>query len=104
MFIIRFLLLVELKEEMYLNMISNIINIFKNKRDSSEFAENLRVSFENMIFEDTIGKSEIDIIVTVIQGDGSAKSAIFNAVTMALMDAGISMKDLVVSATVGINN
>ena len=76
----------------------------KNNRDSSEFAENLRVSFENMIFEETIGKSEIDVIVTVIQGDGSAKSAIFNAVTMALMDAGISMRDLVVSATVGINN
>jgi exosome complex component RRP41 len=37
----------------------------------------------------------------VIQNDGSSKSAVFNAVTLALLDAGVPMKDFLVSTTVG---
>jgi len=58
------------------------------KRDWSEFSENLRVSFESIILADSIGSGEIDVIVSIIQADGSAKSVIFNAVSLALMDAG----------------
>jgi len=58
------------------------------KRDWSEFSENLRVSFESIILADSIGSGEIDVIVSIIQADGSAKSVIFNAISLALMDAG----------------
>jgi exosome complex component RRP41 len=39
----------------------------------------------------------------VIQQDGSPKSAIFNALTLSLLDAGIPMRDFLVSVTVGLN-
>jgi exosome complex component RRP41 len=61
--------------------------LFHN-RDWSEFSENLRVSFESIILPDSIGSGEIDVIVSIIQADGSAKSVIFNAISLALMDAG----------------
>ena len=97
-------------------------------RDWSEFSENLRVSFESIILQDSLGSGEIDVIVSIIQADGSAKSVIFNAISLALMDAGkkychlhnfyvwnkdpqiltlfvikkgIPMKDFTVSCTVG---
>jgi len=98
---------------------------FFYNRDWSEFSENLRVSFESIILPDSIGSGEIDVIVSIIQADGSAKSVIFNAISLALMDAGkhnltfsiirwkrqkyfllsffkgIPMKDFTVSCTVG---
>lgn len=57
-------------------------------REWSEFTENLRISFENLLIVDQYKKSEILIIVSVLQSDGSAKSGIFNAITLALLDAG----------------
>ena len=63
------------------------------------FAENLRHSFENLILLDS--KTEIHVSVCVLQNDGSSKSAVFNVVTLALLDAGIPMKDFLVSVTVG---
>ena len=88
----------------------------------------MRVSFESIILVDSLGSGEIDVIVSIIQADGSAKSVIFNAISLALMDAGrnitrfrvlrrsifivcyylskgIPMKDFTVSCTVGsLNN
>lgn len=76
----------------------------KFDKDFSMFAETLRHSFENLILIDANTKTEIQIQVCVIQNDGSSKSAIFNAVTLALLDAGVPMRDFLVSATVGICN
>lgn len=58
-------------------------------KDYSMFAENLKSSLENLLIMDENGKSEIKISVCVVQNDGSAKSAVFNAVTLALLDAGV---------------
>ena len=58
-------------------------------REWSEFSENLRFCFEKLICSENYQKSQILIIVTVLQSDGSTKSAIFNAVTLALLDAGL---------------
>ena len=66
------------------------------------FAENLRESFENLVLLDERGKSEIVVNVCVIQNDGSSKSAVFNAVTIALLDAGVRMRDFLVSVNVGL--
>ncbi|KAL4435126.1 hypothetical protein ABPG74_003619 [Tetrahymena malaccensis] len=79
--------------------------ISKFDKDWNEFTENLRVSFESVILAEQLGSGEIDIIVSVIQSDGSAKSSIFNAISLALMDAGIPMKDFTVSSTaISMNN
>eukprot|EP00825_Cyclidium_porcatum_P009996 TRINITY_DN15113_c0_g1_i2.p1 TRINITY_DN15113_c0_g1~~TRINITY_DN15113_c0_g1_i2.p1 ORF type:complete len:216 (-),score=48.11 TRINITY_DN15113_c0_g1_i2:41-688(-) len=78
--------------------------VSKFDKESSDFADKLRISFEGVIFKDNYQNSEIDIIITVIQGDGNTKSAIFNAVTLALIDAGIGLKDLIVSNSCGILN
>ncbi|KRX06503.1 Ribosomal protein S5 domain 2-type fold [Pseudocohnilembus persalinus] len=78
--------------------------VSKFDKESSEFAENLRLSFEKLIFTETLQKSEIDIIITILQGDGSTKAAIFNCITLALLDAGIGMKDFLVGSTVGLSN
>lgn len=52
--------------------------------------ENLRVSFESIIIAESIGSGEIDVIVSIMQADGSVKSVIFNAISLALMDAGVN--------------
>eukprot|EP00826_Nyctotherus_ovalis_P043953 TRINITY_DN4697_c0_g1_i2.p1 TRINITY_DN4697_c0_g1~~TRINITY_DN4697_c0_g1_i2.p1 ORF type:complete len:132 (-),score=30.78 TRINITY_DN4697_c0_g1_i2:128-523(-) len=46
-------------------------------------------------------RSQIDVHIIVLQNDGGYKAAAINAVTLALVDAGISMKDLLVSSTAG---
>jgi ribonuclease PH len=76
-------------------------------RDWNDFAENLRISFESLICREVYPKCEINILVSVIQADGSnlidefililccigTKSAIFNAICLALLDAGL-LKDI----------
>lgn len=61
----------------------------------------MRKSFEGVIVEDLYKKHQIEILVSVIQNEGSAKSAVLNCISLALVDAGVCMKDLVVSCTVG---
>lgn len=46
-------------------------------------------------------QSQIDLFIEVIQADGGTRCAAINAVTLALIDAGIPMKDFVVSAAAG---
>ncbi len=50
---------------------------------------------------DLYKKHQIEILVTVVQNEGSAKSAVMNCISMALVNAGVAMRDLLVSCTVG---
>jgi exosome complex component RRP41 len=47
-------------------------------------------------------RSEVNIIVHVLETDGSILCTIFNAISMACMDAGILMTDMVVSCSSGL--
>jgi len=47
-------------------------------------------------------KSQIDLQVFVLQADGGYRSAAFNAVSLALMNAGIAMKDFLAATTAGL--
>ena len=47
-------------------------------------------------------RSQIDLQVFVLQADGGYRSAAFNAVSLALMDAGVAMKDFLVATTAGL--
>jgi exosome complex component RRP41 len=69
-----------------------------------EFCRMLKSVFEKVIFLDKYPKSQIDLQVFVLQSDGGYRSAAFNAVSLALMDAGIAMKDFVVATTAGLLN
>lgn len=53
---------------------------------------------------DLYKKNQIEILVTVLQNEGSAKSAVMNCISIALVNAGICMKDMLVSCTVGMLN
>lgn len=46
-------------------------------------------------------RSEINITVHVLEADGSIICTIINAITLALMDAGIAMSDMVTACSVG---
>mmetsp|Transcript_8260 Transcript_8260/g.13373 ORF Transcript_8260/g.13373 Transcript_8260/m.13373 type:complete len:247 (-) Transcript_8260:662-1402(-) len=57
-------------------------------------------TFSNVIQTKLFQKSQIDIVVHVLQADGGVLSACVNATTMALAHAGIPMIDFVTSCTV----
>jgi len=46
------------------------------------------VSFTKLVQGEFSERSQIEIVVSVLQADGSVKSAAFNAITLALMNAG----------------
>jgi exosome complex component RRP41 len=58
--------------------------------------------FERVIMLELYPKSQIDLQVFVLESDGSYMSAAFNAVSLALMNAGIALKDFIVATTAGL--
>jgi len=58
--------------------------------------------FQEVILSDQFPRSQIEIFVEVLQQDGSPVSAAINAVTLALINAGIPVKDIVSSCTLGL--
>eukprot|EP01068_Selenidium_serpulae_P009294 Selendium_serpulae@DN5199_c0_g1_i3.p1 len=73
----------------------------KNDRQSTEMALRIKQTFEAAIILDRYPRSEIAISVLVMEADGGICSAAINAVTLALLDAGVCMRDMVVSCTCG---
>ncbi|OHT04724.1 3' exoribonuclease family, domain 1 containing protein [Tritrichomonas foetus] len=66
-------------------------------RRSRESELIIKKTFEEAIKREMYPGSKIEIAITVIQDDGGCQSAAINAVTLALIDAGIPMIDFVVS-------
>lgn len=62
----------------------------------------LKSVFEQVLMLEQYPRSQIDLQVFVLQADGGYRSAAFNAVSLALMDAGIAMKDFLVATTAGL--
>ncbi len=67
-----------------------------------EFTRVVKSIFEQVIMLELYAKSQIDIHLFVLENDGGYKSAAFNATSLALMDAGIQMRDLPISTTAGL--
>ena len=67
-----------------------------------EFGNELKSVFEEVCLMELFPKSQVDLQIFVLESDGGFKSAAFNAATLALVDAGIPMKDFVVSSTAGL--
>ncbi|KAF4522495.1 hypothetical protein B566_EDAN002580 [Ephemera danica] len=71
----------------------------RGDRKSQEMDMHLRQTFETAVRTELYPRSQIDIYIEVLQADGSNYSACVNAATLALIDAGIPMKDYVCGCT-----
>ena len=63
----------------------------KRTQKNQEFASQIKGILEKVIVLKNYSRSQIDIHICVVENDGSAKSASINAVTLALIDAGIAI-------------
>uniref|UniRef100_A0A672KLJ8 Putative exosome complex component RRP41 n=1 Tax=Sinocyclocheilus grahami TaxID=75366 RepID=A0A672KLJ8_SINGR len=70
-------------------------------RKSSEMSLHLKQTFEAAVLTELYPRSQIDIYVKILQADGGNYSACVNAATLALVDAGIPMRDYVCACTAG---
>lgn len=71
---------------------------------SLEITNSMKQVFETAILVHLYPHSQIDIFVEVLQSDGSNYSACVNAASLALVHAGIALKDIVSASTAGIMN
>lgn len=58
-------------------------------------------SLESLIAGDSLANTNIDIYLQVLQADGSLLASSLNAAAVALIDAGIPMRDFLVACTAG---
>ncbi|MFH1445239.1 MAG: exosome complex exonuclease Rrp41 [Nanoarchaeota archaeon] len=70
-------------------------------RRSREISKVTREALEPAIFLDELPKTVIDVFIDIIQADAGTRTAGINAASVALADAGISMRDLVASVAAG---
>jgi len=73
----------------------------KQDRRSKEYALLICQTFESVILTQLYPRSQITILLQVIQEDGGALSASITAASLALINAGIPMKDFVVACSAG---
>jgi exosome complex component RRP41 len=70
-------------------------------RREIELSKVIRESIEPAIFIEHYPRTAIDLFVEVLQADGSTRCASITAASLALADAGIPMRDLVVACSAG---
>eukprot|EP00871_Galdieria_phlegrea_P004043 jgi/Galph1/463/GphlegSOOS_G5253.1 len=73
----------------------------RGDRKSVEIASSIKKIFENVLITSSFPRSRVDVFVQVLQADGGERCAAINAVTLAMVNAGIPMKDLIVSCSAG---
>ncbi|MFP3189783.1 MAG: exosome complex exonuclease Rrp41 [Thermoproteota archaeon] len=70
-------------------------------RREIEISKVIKEAFSGCIKKELFPKSTIDVYIEVLNADGSTRVASINAVSLALVDAGIFMFDLVSAVSVG---
>ncbi|KAK6174649.1 hypothetical protein SNE40_017885 [Patella caerulea] len=76
----------------------------RGDRKSTEMTMHLKQTFDAAIITNLYPRSQIDIYVEVLQSDGGNYCASVNAATLALIDAGIPLKDYVCACSAGFVN
>ncbi|KAI6059563.1 Exosome complex component RRP41 [Aix galericulata] len=71
-------------------------------RKSSEMSLHLKQTFEAAILTELFPRSQIDIYVQILQADGGNYCACVNAATLAVIDAGIPLRDYVCASSAGL--
>ncbi len=74
----------------------------RGARDAVELAACVRKVFEPVVQAQLYPRSEITIVITLLQIDGGQLAACINATTLALIDAGVAMQDFVCACSVGL--
>jgi len=70
-------------------------------RRSTELSKVIREVFENLIIAERFPNTQINIFLDVLQADGGTRTASITAATVALVNAGIPMRDMVSAIAVG---
>ncbi|MEM0380559.1 MAG: exosome complex exonuclease Rrp41 [Desulfurococcaceae archaeon] len=70
-------------------------------RREIELSKVIREALESVVFTELYPRTAIDVFIEVLQADGGTRTAGLTAASLALADAGIPMKDLVVGIAVG---
>ena len=70
-------------------------------RRDQEISMVMRHALEPAIFLERYPRSAIDVYAEILEADGGTRTACINAATVALVDAGIPMRDLVASCAAG---
>lgn len=70
-------------------------------RRDQEITMVMRSALEPAVFLERYPRSSIDVYVEVLQADGGTRCASINAASVALVDAGIPMRDLVAACAAG---
>ncbi len=70
-------------------------------RREVELSKVIRESLEPSVFNDLYPRTGIDVFIEVLQADGGTRCAAITAASLAIADAGIPMRDLVVACAAG---
>ncbi|XP_001515504.1 exosome complex component RRP41 [Ornithorhynchus anatinus] len=70
-------------------------------RKATEMSQHLQQTFEDAILTQLYPRSQIDIYVQILQADGGNYAACVNAATLAVLDAGIPLRDFVCASSAG---
>ena len=70
-------------------------------RTAAELAASVRRIFEPVVQLQLYPRSQIDVSIMLLQADGGVRSAVINATTLALVDAGVAMEDFVCACSAG---
>jgi len=73
----------------------------KEHRASAELGAWLEQAFSQIVVLTAYPKSQIDISVCILANDGGHIACAVNAASLALVDAGVEMRDIVAATTVG---
>ena len=73
----------------------------RHDRRANELALLVQEAFEAAVLVQLFPNSQIDIFLQILQVDGGRTAAAINAATLALIDAGVSMRDFVVCCHAG---
>lgn len=76
----------------------------RGDRKSTEMSAHLRQALISVIKTELYPQSQIDVYVEVLHADGGIYPACVNAATLALIDAGIPLKEYVIACTASLAN
>ncbi len=70
-------------------------------RRSTELSKVIREVFENLVIGEKFPNTQIDVYIDVLQAEGGTRTASVTAAAVALVNAGIPMRDMVSAVAVG---
>lgn len=79
--------------------------LIKNSKKLSEFEMNVKNIFKSVILVEKYERSQLDLNIEILQTDGGSEiCAAVNASTLALIDAGICMKEYICACTASLTS